>query len=353
VRLTVAGQPLHTRSLTVLLTQRDDGKLRAQGDLIDLRKCGVAPMLSGLQTAGIIHRMSLAAVVDPATRELKSVDAAQAVVPVEASERSNGESCRDPVHRLQELVGRPLDGDFSRELAGSFGGPRGCSHLLLLFQLMASAIQRALDLEASRQGAPGHERASGETIFRRSVFVDGFQAVEGELQLAVQLSDVQEAPRAGVKHPVDVLARWSEARAVATVRLQDVSIATLRAWERDRGPETIAATEWIPREDEVRDLVGRAIMPGLGTELRKRLGGRHQTALLLDTLLQLAPGFVQCTPTLAEDLFVRLSGRKKGGGQRPSLPAFLGAGGAANSCYIWREGGALLRIRPPRESFTG
>ena len=45
VRLSVAGQPLHTRSLTLVLSQRPDGMLLAAGEVIDLRKVSMVPMI--------------------------------------------------------------------------------------------------------------------------------------------------------------------------------------------------------------------------------------------------------------------------------------------------------------------
>jgi hypothetical protein len=84
-------------------------------------------------------------------------------------------------------------------------------------------------------------------------------------------------------------------------------------------------------------------MPGLGTELRGLLGARPEAARMLDALLQLAPGFVQCTPALSDRMFDRLK-PSESQGVRHGMPRFLASGGGTDSCYIWRRGGPLLQI---------
>jgi hypothetical protein len=353
VRLPVSGQPLHTRSLTIELTQREDGKLRAWGEVIDLRKASFVPMPGGLETAGIIHHMTLDAAVDPATRVLESLDTAQPVVAVEASKTTVGESCRDPASHLQALVGRRFDAEFSAELGRVFGGPRGCSHLLTLFHLLASALPGALDFEEAQARETGAERRAGETLFRRSVFVDGHEPEEGALELAVSLMDYDSAPAALASEPFDLLGRHREVRVLATVTLADVRVVELRAIERVRTRDTLGSAAWQDREAWLEGLAGRPIMPGLGKELRRRLGARPEAAGLLDALLQLAPGFVQCTPALSDRMLERLARRRSRGAERPRLPGFLGMGGAADSCYMWRRDGPLLKFHSPAKRSGG
>lgn len=348
MRIRVSGQPLHTRSLTIEVTQREHGKHRVRADVIDLRKTSFVPMTDALQTAGIIHHMHLTARVDPSNRVLESLDVAQPFVAFEPTERTAGESCRDPSGSLQALVGQAFGDGFTAELGRRFGGPRGCSHLLTLFHLTASAVPRALALEEEQARALAVSRHPGERIFRRSVFVDGHQPDAGQLQLAVQLSDFLGTPADAVEQSIDHLARQSEVRVLATVDLKSISLSGLEAWERDRDRDTLAEAEWADRSERVEGLVGRPIMPGLGTELRRRLGDVPEARLLLDALLQLAPGFVQCTPAMTEAMYSRPAADGPGsqGGANAPLPSFLLLGGAADSCYMWREQGPLLQIRP-------
>ena len=45
--------------------------MRAEASIIDLRKCGFVPTGGDLQAAGIIHQMSIQAVVEVTTREIE------------------------------------------------------------------------------------------------------------------------------------------------------------------------------------------------------------------------------------------------------------------------------------------
>ena len=78
--LELRGHPLHTRSLTIVLRQGEDGATLARGDIIDLRKTGFVPMPDGLQTAGIVHHMILEARVG-ADRRLEKLETAQPLCP--------------------------------------------------------------------------------------------------------------------------------------------------------------------------------------------------------------------------------------------------------------------------------
>ena len=53
MHLDVVGHPLHTRSLSVALVQRSDGKLDVRAAIIDLRKRGVVPVGGDIQGPGL------------------------------------------------------------------------------------------------------------------------------------------------------------------------------------------------------------------------------------------------------------------------------------------------------------
>src|SRR3989442_9583161 len=109
VRLDVNGHPLHSRALSVTLVQRGDGQLDVDGSVLDLRKRGFVPVGGDLQASGIIHDMRLRAVVDPATLRLETIAAEQPTVAFEPSPATGGESCRDPIERVEALAGTTLD----------------------------------------------------------------------------------------------------------------------------------------------------------------------------------------------------------------------------------------------------
>lgn len=344
VQLPLQGLPLHTRSMLIELSRREDGALRLWGQVIDLRKASFVPMVDDLHTAGLIHLMTLELGVDPETREVRSLEVDQPRVAIEPAEKTRGQSCRDVQPRLQELVGHAFDATFPGVLQRVFGGPRGCSHLLTLLHLMASAVPPALDIEAG-QGA----RVPGELIFRRSLFVDGHEPEEGRLHLCVQLMDFHSAARGDVAGGVELLALQHEARVLADVGLADLRVLDLAAIERDRSYATLGEAPWRDEGTKVAGLVGRPVMPGFGKAVREQLDADRDSRQLVDALVQIAPGFVQCVPAMSDRMFQALAReRTRGGpgGDGARVPAFLDTGGGVNACYMWREDSPLLGIAP-------
>lgn len=340
MQLPVTGHPLHTRSLTTVVSQRDDGRLRVRGDVNDLRKCGFVPMLSGIQPAGIIHQMHIELAVDPATRRIESLETGQPFVAVEPTEWTKGECCRDPAPRLEALIGEPLDADFAKKLSAVFGGPRGCSHLLTLFQLMASALPRALDREARVLGEAGAARRPDERIFWRSLFLDGYEADGGAIELAVQLHDFHSRPGEDPKRPLDRFALHDELRVFARVETPGLLLSELRAFERIRERGTLASAAWNCRDAEVEALVGEPIIPGLAGKVFRRFGDAEATAVLRDALLQLAPGQIQVMAAITDRWFAG-AGDESGAEKSEGGPPAGAVGGMVDSCYIWRADGPL------------
>jgi len=326
-----AGEPLHTRMLTLEVRQAEGARLAVRGEVIDLRKRGLVPVPGSLQLPGVIHRMELEATLQPAERRVEALEVRQPVVAFEASEATGGESCRDPAAALRSLAGARLDGAFLKRLSAAYGGPRGCTHLLTLARLFASGAARALDLEAA---LPPGARAPGERAFRRVLALDGFQAPGGALHLCVQLSDVQLARRsaAAAANALDLLASQAEVRVSASLEIASASLRSLRAEERTRTRSQLESAGYRDRSDELREWLGKPLMGGIGPELVRRFAGEPGSALLLDALLNLAPGYLQCVAAVS-DLF--LSGGR--------ATAAAGLGGQPDSCFMWREGGTLRR----------
>jgi hypothetical protein len=325
----------------MVVTQREDGRLRARGDVNDLRKCGFVPMLSGLQPAGVIHQMSIDLVIDPGTRRIDSLETSQPFVAIEPSIWTEGECCRDPAPGLQVLVGEPLDAGFAKKLSAAFGGPRGCSHLLTLFQLMASALPRALDRETALQGEMGAARRPGERLFWRSLFLDGYEAEGGAIELAVQLHDFHGGPEGDAAGPLDRFLRHDEVRVFARVGIPGLKLVELRALERVRERSTLSSTEWTSHDGAVAELVDQPILPGLAGRIFRSLGAARETEVLRDALLQLAPGQIQVMAATADRWFVQA--KLPEGTDRPS--AVEPIGGMIDSCYMWRAHGPLARAR--------
>jgi hypothetical protein len=332
-----SGLPLHTRTLTVDALRGDGDRLRVNGAILDLRKCGFVPTGGELQTAGFIHHMLLSFEVDMPSARIEGLEVAQPTVAFEPTPLSGGESCRDPALRIQALVGETLDGGFVRRLGAVFGGALGCSHLLTLAQLMGASVPRFLAL-APELGA----RAPGERIAKRALFLNGFEAADGGLEVALQLSEFVTRRGAGVTHPLDRLARQHELRVLARLDRGVSRLDALAAIEREREPATLASALWRSRSDALAGLVGGPALRGMAARVLAQLGDGSADEPLRDALLNLAPGVIQCLAALSHRLVAHFSG---GAATLGNIPRELSVGGYPDSCYMWRSGGAMARSR--------
>jgi len=328
------GLPLHTRSLGVEAFAEPPGRVRFAGAIVDQRKVGFVPTGGDLQTAGTIHHMQLELELDLATREILRLDASQPTVAYEPSPATRGESCRDPVPRLQALVGQPIDRAFPKRLATVFGGPLGCSHLLTLAQLMGASAHRVLTDD------PLRDRARGERIAKRALFLDGFERAEGALDVVIQLSEFRLCPDVRAESPLDRLASQHEVQVFATLEPSLSALARLDARERERSPDALDA-DWIPRSAEVAPLEGAPALGGLAPRVLRLFGERDEDAPLRDALLNLAPGIIQCLAAFSQRL---LTAFRRDRNPRP-IPRELSVGGFPDSCYVWRAGGPMTLAR--------
>ncbi len=329
MEIDAAGAPAHTRTLVVTIARADAGHVDARGAILDVRKRGLVPMAADLQTAGVIHDMRVDARVALEPPRFEALRVEQPSVAFEPSAATGGECCRDPARRIDALVGAPLD-EAAALLGAALGGPRGCSHVLTLAQLLASSAQRGLELDAARHR--GAERPDGQRLFHRSLTIDGVQGPDA-LHLVAQQADVLFAPLrpSADTDPLDRLASRLEIRAHAEVDLDGMALRSLRAAERASDRERLWGA-WRDRSGALAGLAGGSALGGMAGRLFERLGRDAADRPLLDALLNLAPTLIQCVPAVME----RWQGRS--GGARPGLMA---GGGMADSCYMWRRGGAL------------
>ncbi len=338
----VHGRPLHTRSLTIVLSRESDSLWRARGDVIDLRKTGFVPMVADIQPAGVIHMMSIELALDVESLRIEGIDVDQPFVAIEASERTGGECCRDPAPRLLALRGEKLDSDFAKRLSATFGGPLGCSHLLTLFHLMASTLPEAVEIERARASSEGTVHPIGFRFFRRSIFIDGHERDRDSIDVGLQLSDTHTRPVAADAGSTDRLALFREVKALARIDRKRFRVEALSARERRRNSGTLARADWISLDDRVSDLVDHPLIPGMAGRIFGRLGDDADRRPLRDLLLQLAPGFIQITAALM-DTFFEERRPSKSTGDPPEKPMVASIGGNTNSCYMWRENGAATR----------
>lgn len=328
-----AIHPLHSRSLSVTLTQGPDETLAVAAVLLDLRKRGIVPVGGDLATPGIVHHMLLDAVIDPGERAVRSIAARQPSVAFEPCALTGGESCRDPIERIEAVCGAPLDGSFPQRLSAAVGGIRGCSHILTLAQQLGSATAWALRPGAVRPIDPA--RRDGERVFRRDITIDGQQRDGAGLEFIVQLTDLYFAPTPALASPMARFAAVHELRLWAQTD-SAMTLSEIRAMERRRERETLDSADWCDRTARAALVLGVPLFRGVSAALRSRLGDAPDDPPLLDALLMIAPTFIQVCAALSD----RWPAAAAAAGD-----SLVGMGGIPDSCYMWRRGGALDRAR--------
>lgn len=335
MQLDARGLPLHTRSLSITLVHADPATLAFAAYVVDLRKRGFAPVGGDVQGTGIIHHMMLDGEIDVPSRIVRTIAARMPTVAFEPSATSGGETCRDVVGRPSALAGASLDGPWARTVGTAIGGPRGCSHVLTLAQLLVPTIRWALAQDERLYGR-GVARREGERVFRRDVTVDGHELPSRDLHLVLQLADLHLAPAPAVAQPMDRFGEQRELRLHATARVPDLALLEIDAAERRRGLRDLADAAWEPRTGRVAPLVGTSLRAGITQAILARFADPGGDAPLVDALLQLAPTTVQCFAAL--DLWTRMLEGGKGA-------AGADTGGLPDSCYMWRREGVLGRTR--------
>ena len=338
------GYPVHTRTLIVELLQDADSRMRALATILDLRKQGWVPTGGELQTAGLIHHMSLDVLVDAASGLIERFAPSQQVVAFEPSGRTAGESCRDPVHLLRGMVGEKLDAGNARRLRELFGGPLGCSHLLTLAQLVLSFLPGTIAREARNMSAKPVRRESGERIATRVLVIDGFERRDGNQEIAIQLTDVHTSPFAAMAGMLDRFGAEHEVRAIMRVDDATSTISAHDVAERARTRTELGAATWQSRSDELGWLHGHPVMRGLAPGLLRRYGAEPTREPLLAALINFAPSYMQSlSPRVT-----RMIEQETDEGIRPTVMDESGVSGFPDSCYIWRTTGRMTRMRLAR-----
>lgn len=322
MRLEQRGHPLHSRALSIVVGGEADGAWTVRGDLVDVRKRGFTPVGTEVQGAGIIHQMGLEARVDPARRVIETLAARQPVVAFEASAATLGESCRDVVGGLAHLCGMRLD-DAAR-LRAAMGGAAGCSHLLAVAQLLCATLGDCAPLPAVPAAAVHRQ------LLRRDLLIDGSEQADGRLAIAIQLSDLYTAPAAAGERAMARFRRHDELRLSLLLDGWPATIVDADGGERSRGASAFADAPW--RQPDLAPLRGLGLGKGAAQALIEAAGAETR---LRAALLQLGGALIQCRASFPDKW---LNGAAAAG--HPGLIAI------PDSCYMWRRGGALERVRP-------
>jgi hypothetical protein len=344
MQLDVSGHPLHSRVLTIDLSTPCDEKFDARGILLDLRKTGFLPLTGNLQPSGIVHHMQLDVTFDPADRTIETVKALQPVVAYESSSLTQMENCRDTIGAIEALSGTRLDDQYAGRLNQAIGGPRGCTHLLTLAQLLGSS----LDWVLNQEGEEGLERnlwSPGERVFRRTLTLDGFECNGRAVKMAIQLADLHLKPAPATAFPMDHFSGQFELRILVEIDMNTMSINRVTAAKRQRNSNDIVGARWQDLKETVEDLAGLGLMSGMNHALFRHFGNHPSHRPLLDALLNLTPGFIQCIASMSEDYPLAAQENHSRLGMGNVDPP-------EDACYIWRKEGALIQIRK-KENMDG
>jgi len=323
-------EPIHTRCLAVVFSQGEGDSVGFRADILDLRKGGLMALAGRITMAGIIHKMELHGSFDARTGELERLSWDQSHVMHEPNVASRGECCRDPMHRLHELLGARLGDGFVSDLKQSFGGPLGCTHVNTLFQELSAFVSR-FKARREQAGAKAECHAVGERLASRSLFFDAFFCEErvDTTALSVRLADLFYAPLD--EHGGEVLAEHHEVRLRAEVELAGWRIRKLAGRARSRRGPSCEATPWQDRSADLRDFADQSLGGGMAKRCLERFGDRPEDARLLSALLGLGPGMTQVGAAVSDTLAPATRARPAGAG----LPG-------PGPCYLLRAGGPLM-----------
>ncbi len=194
-----------------------------------------------------------------------------------------------------------------------------------------------------RSGRP--RGAPGERVAKQVLFLDGLERSEDSIEVAIQLAEYHLLPPAAAREPADGIASASEVRLRAEVALAGLRLTSLGAETRERAAG--APGDWQSLDAALAPLVGGPALRGLAPRVFacvSALAEGPRRALVTEALLNLAPGLIQCMAALSH----RLAPGARAVPSRaadPAAQALLTSGGFPDSCYMWRSGGAMDRMR--------
>jgi hypothetical protein len=330
MRLDLDGEPVHVRAQSVSVSLRPDGRLDARGSLLDLRTRGFLPVGGGMQGMGIIHHMELGWTVDAQARVVERWLPAQPTVAFEASAETGGESCRDPVGRVADLGTVGLGSALSGRLRDAAGGPLGCSHLVTLGLFMDAAVRAGLarHTATATDGAP-------RPLWRRDLVFDGHARPSGDVVVGMRLGDLDWNARGAEALAPERFASHHELVARIDVDLWPGTLVGIVGSERRRTHDAFVDVPWTDRDPLLAALAGTGLARGAAAEITQRLGSDPGVAPWRDALVMLPAALVQCRAAHPDTWHDKVR----------ETPRHPGLTALPDSCYMWRRGGALERIR--------
>ena len=139
------------------------------------------------------------------------------------------------------------------------------------------------------------------------------------------------------------LARHHELVAEIAVDLWPGSLLAIGGAERVRDEGAFAGVAWTDRSPWLAGLEGLGLARGAASELQRRLGGAEHARPWIDALVMFAPALVQCRAAHPDAWHDKVRATER----HPGLTAI------PDSCWMWRRGGALERIREHHGAVKG
>jgi hypothetical protein len=192
-------------------------------------------------------------------------------------------------------------------------------------------MDAALRVGLTRHGSANDARP----LFRRDLVVDAHERAEGELTVGLRQSDLDWHAAAPDALAPERFARHHELVARIDVSLWPGTLRTVRAAERIRTTSRFAGVEWIDRTAPLGTLAGVGLARGATAEMAKRLGDAPDMAPWRQALAMLAPALVQCRAAHPDAWHEKVRAKPR----HPGLTAL------PDSCWMWRRGGGLERLR--------
>jgi hypothetical protein len=196
---------------------------------------------------------------------------------------------------------------------------------------LRAGLARDREQHPGRLARPG---AAG-TLLRRDLVFDARARDAGALAVVMRQNDLDwnDAPP-GTLAP-DRFARHHELEATLGVDLWPGSLLEVEGRERLRTAERFVDAGWEDRAAVLAPLRGLGLARGAAAEIAQRLADVPETRPWRDALLMLAPALVQCRAAHPDAWHAKVRDTPR----HPGLTAI------PDSCYMWRRGGALERIR--------
>ena len=233
--------------------------------------------------------------------------------------------------RVDGLAGTALDDGYARRLGVEIGGPRGCSHVLTLAQLLGPTSAWALDEDRRLNGDAPRRAGRGAHLpprrHRRRLRAGRRPLLDAaDERPPLRPERAAERPRATAsQHSSRCASRAAPHHGRDERRLdRDRRAPAQRAPARHRD---------LARPSGSQRAAGRC----LAAQRHQRAACCASSATpatigpLLDALLMLAPATIQCMASFI-DTWTQVPWMRAGGNE---------TGGYPDSCYMWRRDGAL------------